>query len=53
MERHNDPVTGATGHVGRAVVRRLASIGHDVVAMVWDVQAASGIVTGKEAACST
>ena len=32
-------VTGATGHVGRAVVCRLAS--HDVVAMVRDVQAAS------------
>ena len=26
-------VTGATGHVGRAVVCRLASLGHDVVAM--------------------
>jgi NAD(P)H dehydrogenase (quinone) len=34
-------VTGATGHVGRAVVRRLASLGHDVVAMVRDVRAAS------------
>ena len=34
-------VTGATGHVGRAVVARLASLGHDVVAMVRDVQAAS------------
>ena len=34
-------VTGATGHVGRAVVSRLASLGHDVVAMVRDVQAAS------------
>jgi len=33
-------VTGATGHVG-AVVSRLASLGHDVVAMVRDVQAAS------------
>jgi NAD(P)H dehydrogenase (quinone) len=33
-------VTGATGHVGRAVVCRLASLGHDV-AMVRDVQAAS------------
>ena len=32
-------VKGATGHVGRAVVCRLAS--HDVVAMVRDVQAAS------------
>ena len=43
-------VTGATGHVGRAVVARLASLGHDVVAMVRDVQAArrrlpSGITT--------
>ena len=35
-------VTGATGHVGRAVVCRLASLGHDVVAMVRDAQAASG-----------
>ena len=34
-------VTGATGHVGRAVVRNLASRGHDVVAMVRDVEAAS------------
>ena len=35
-------VTGATGLVGRAVVCRLASLGHDVVAMVRDAQAASG-----------
>ena len=28
------PVTGATGHVERAVVCRLASLGHDMVAMV-------------------
>ncbi|MFL5047829.1 MAG: NmrA family NAD(P)-binding protein [Xanthobacteraceae bacterium] len=35
-------VTGATGHVGRAVVSRLASLGHDVAAMVRDVQAAAG-----------
>src|SRR6266508_2450736 len=34
-------VTGASGHVGRAVVCRLVSLGHDVVAMVADVQAAS------------
>jgi NAD(P)H dehydrogenase (quinone) len=34
-------VTGATGHAGRAVVCRLASLGHDVVAMVRDVQATS------------
>jgi NAD(P)H dehydrogenase (quinone) len=34
-------VTGATGHVGRAVVCRLASLGHDMVAMLRDVQAAS------------
>ena len=34
-------VTGATGHVGRVVVCRLASLGHDVVAMVRDAQAAS------------
>jgi uncharacterized protein YbjT (DUF2867 family) len=34
-------VTGATGHVGRAVVSWLASLGHDVVAMIRDVHAAS------------
>jgi|HubBroStandDraft_6_1064221.scaffolds.fasta_scaffold518374_1 NAD(P)H dehydrogenase (quinone) len=34
-------VTGATGYVGRAVVSRLASHGHDVVAMVRDVALAS------------
>jgi NAD(P)-dependent dehydrogenase (short-subunit alcohol dehydrogenase family) len=34
-------VTGATGHVGRAVVCRLASLGHNVAAMVRDIQAAS------------
>ena len=34
-------VTGATGHAGRTAVCRLASLGHDVVAMVRDVQAAS------------
>ena len=34
-------VTGATGHVGRAVICRLASLGRDVVAMVRDVQTAS------------
>ena len=33
-------VTGATGHRA-AVVCRLASLGHDLVAMVRDVQAAS------------
>jgi NAD(P)H dehydrogenase (quinone) len=33
-------VTGATGHVGRAVACSLASRGHDVVAMVRDVEAA-------------
>ena len=32
-------VTGATGHVGRAVVSSLASLGHEVVAMVRDLQA--------------
>ena len=32
-------VTGATGHVGRAVACRLASLGHDVVAKGGDVQA--------------
>ena len=34
-------VTGDTGHVGRAVVSRLASLGHGAVAVVRDVQAAS------------
>ena len=34
-------IKGATGDAGRAVVCRLASLGHDVVAMVRDVQAAS------------
>jgi NAD(P)H dehydrogenase (quinone) len=34
-------VTGATGHVGHAVVCSLASLGHDVVAIVRDVQAAT------------
>jgi NAD(P)-dependent dehydrogenase (short-subunit alcohol dehydrogenase family) len=34
-------VTGATGHVGRTVVCRLASLGNDVAATVRDVQAAS------------
>ncbi|QEX15291.1 NAD(P)-dependent oxidoreductase [Hypericibacter terrae] len=34
-------VTGATGHVGRAVVSSLASLAHEVVAMVRDVRAAS------------
>lgn len=34
-------VTGATGYVGSAVVRRLASLGHDVVAMVRDRQVAA------------
>jgi uncharacterized protein YbjT (DUF2867 family) len=34
-------VTGATGRGGRAVVSRLTPLGHDVVAMVRDVQAAS------------
>lgn len=34
-------VTGATGHVGSAVVDRLASLGHDVVAMVRDRQTAA------------
>jgi nucleoside-diphosphate-sugar epimerase len=29
--------TGASGHVGGAVVSRLAPLGHDVVAMVRDV----------------
>src|SRR5215813_10178255 len=33
-------VTGATGHVGRAVARTLALLGHDVAALVRDVQAA-------------
>jgi NAD(P)H dehydrogenase (quinone) len=34
-------VTGATGHVGGAVVGRLVSLGHDVVAMVRDRQTAA------------
>jgi NAD(P)H dehydrogenase (quinone) len=34
-------VTGATDHAGCAVVSRLESLGHDVVAMVRDFQAAS------------
>jgi NAD(P)H dehydrogenase (quinone) len=34
-------VTGATSLVGRAVVCRLASLGHDVVAMVRVAQATS------------
>ena len=33
-------VTGATGHVGRALAGLASSLGHDVVAMVRDVQAA-------------
>jgi NAD(P)H dehydrogenase (quinone) len=44
VERHNNLVTGATGHVGRAVVCRLASLGHDAVATVRDVLAASARV---------
>jgi nucleoside-diphosphate-sugar epimerase len=35
-------VTGATGLVGRAVVCRLASLGHDVVAMVRVAQPQAG-----------
>ena len=34
-------VTGATGHVGGAVLGRLVSLGHDVVAMVRDRQTAA------------
>lgn len=34
-------VTGATGHVGGAVVGRLVSLGHDVVAMVRDPRTAA------------
>ena len=33
-------VTGATGHVGAPSVRRSASLGHDVVAIVRGVRAA-------------
>ncbi len=36
-------VTGATGHVGRAVVSRLASLGYDVVR---DVQPQAGAPSG-------
>jgi nucleoside-diphosphate-sugar epimerase len=36
-------VTGATGHAGRAVVCRLASLGHAMVA-IRDVRAAIGIL---------
>ena len=39
-------VTEATGHVGRAAVCRLTSLGHDVVAMVRDVQAAMRLPSG-------
>ena len=41
MERHNDPCHKSHRPCGRVVVCRLASLGHDVVAMVRDVQAAS------------
>ncbi|UVK51455.1 NAD(P)H-binding protein [Mesorhizobium sp. AR02] len=35
-------VTGATGHVGNAVVSRLVSSGHEVAALVRDPKAAQG-----------
>lgn len=44
-------VTGATGHVGSAVVGRLASLGHDVVAMVRDRQAAAERLPSGIALC--
>jgi len=37
-------VTGATGHVGRVVIRDLASRGRDVAAMVRDARAAAGLL---------
>jgi hypothetical protein len=39
VERHNDPRHRSHRPFGGAVVSRLASLGHDVVAMVRDVQA--------------
>ena len=36
-------ITGAICHAGLAVARRLASLGHDVVAMVRDIQAARAL----------
>src|ERR1700737_2022245 len=41
VERHSDPRHRSHRPCGRAVVCRLASLGHDVVAMVRDVQSAS------------
>ena len=41
LARHNDPRQRNRRPCGGAVVCRLASLGHDVVAMVRDVQAAS------------
>jgi phosphate uptake regulator len=41
VERHNDPRHTSHLPCRRAVVCSLASLGHDVVAMVRDVQAAS------------
>ncbi len=41
VARHNDPRQRNHRPCGGAVVCRLASLGHDVVAMVRDVQAAS------------
>lgn len=41
--------TGVTGHVGHAVISRLAPLGHDVVAMVGDVQAASRRLPSRSA----
>jgi uncharacterized protein YbjT (DUF2867 family) len=44
-------VTGAPGHVGRAAVCRLASLGHHVVAMVQEVQDASRRLPSGIARC--
>jgi Predicted nucleoside-diphosphate-sugar epimerases len=41
VERHNDPRHSSHRPCGGAVVCRLASLGHDVVAMVREIQAAS------------
>jgi NAD(P)-dependent dehydrogenase (short-subunit alcohol dehydrogenase family) len=42
-------VTGATGHVGRAVVCRLASLGHDVVE--WSGRKQAPAIWNRPACC--